>query len=333
MLKETEVISRLLAPLTAGETGAFALSDDGAHLSVRADRLLFVTTDTMVSGVHFLPNSRASDIASKLVRVNVSDAVSALAEPWRYFLNLTLPSWIDDAWLQEFVDSLSQEQQRYHMVLAGGDMTSSVSDLVVSMTLLAHRKDTIVARHHARVGDDIYVTGCLGDAAAGLSLLSQGYELGHDDDTDYLIQRHRRPDPRIETIAMLSGHIHAAMDVSDGLVTDCEKMMKASNHTAVIEVSAIPLSLAMERSVDSDQAEYWALSGGDDYELLFTASPDQHPYIMHHMARIGCRVSVIGKVESRHKDQSWVMVMKNNEIISADFTGFDHRSCNHRGVI
>ena len=211
-------IDRYLKPLAAGFPGALGLTDDAAVFSIPADRELVITTDALVAGVHFLPDDPPADIAAKLLRVNLSDLAAMAADPLAYSLVTSLPADIGDDWLAAFAAGLAENQQRYGIHLMGGDSVSTPGPITLSVTAFGLvPKGQALRRRTTGTDDLIFVSGTIGDAALGLRVLQGKLNAA---DPDPLIERYRRPQPRLALVPMLRHFATAGLDVSDGLVAD-----------------------------------------------------------------------------------------------------------------
>jgi thiamine-monophosphate kinase len=201
----------------------------------------------------------------------------------------------EPSWLEEFSRGLFEAADEHGLSLVGGDTTRG-RDTVVSIQIIADvEPGKALTRDGARPGDAIFVTGTVGDAAAGLSILQSGAP--RSDDTDFLIRRFARPDARVGAGAAISGVAHAAIDLSDGLFADLGKLLAASGVSGAIEVADLPLSSSIAGLLGEEDAIRFALGGGDDYELCFTAGiPDAE--LAEIAARTGVRLTRIGKVEA-----------------------------------
>jgi len=249
-------IAAFFAPLSAGEAGAFHLKDDAAALTPPTGQQIVLTTDSVIEDVHLPVGATAAQFAHKLIRRNLSDLAAMGATPWRYLLNIHLPKRIDDDWLKEFSATLAQLQQHFGMVLVGGDSTGN-DRIHLTATLIGLVKIPLT-RAGAKAGDGIYVTGRIGDAAMALKNLKGA--------APEVLARYYQPEPRIAVGQKLHGVATAAIDISDGLVQDLGQLCAASGVGAVIDVATIPFS------PDGDIKTM--LTGGDDYELLFTAASE-----------------------------------------------------------
>lgn len=219
-----------------------SIGDDCAVTSLKPNQQLAITTDTLVCGTHFLPTISPADLAYKSVAVNLSDLASMGAEPAWISLALTLPE-IDHDWLAEFSEHFFDILDHYNVDLIGGDTTKGH----LSLTLTAQGivpQDKGLFRHNAKVGDWIYISGTLGDSAAGLQLLlkQKTDNLNWNKDESYLIQRHLRPTPRVLLGLTIASIANAAIDVSDGLLSDLGHILKRSNCGAALNLDDLPLS-------------------------------------------------------------------------------------------
>ena len=195
---EFEIINRYFAPLSQGFAGAHGLTDDTASLLIGDGNEAVITLDTMVSGVHFLPTDPPDLIARKLLRVNLSDLAAAGATPRTYFLSLSLPSSVIDSWIAAFAGGLAADQMSFGVVLGGGDTTSTPGPLTLSLTAIGEApRGQAISRAGAKPGQDIYVSGTIGDAALALALIqSDGVEQALRD-ASALMARYRLPEPRV----------------------------------------------------------------------------------------------------------------------------------------
>lgn len=299
---EFEIIARFFAPLASAAPGAFGLTDDAALVEVGAGRQLVVTLDTIVAGVHFLADDPADAVACKLLSVNLSDLAAMGACPLAYLLSVGLPSAWDEAtietWLGAFAAGLKAVQNQFAIDLIGGDTVAVPGPVTLTATLLG----TVLSgkelrRSGAQIGDDIYVSGTIGDAVLGLRLLQQCVPPVPDSDRIMLVDRYRRPRPRVALGGRLSGLAHAAADISDGLVADLGHICRASGVGARIEVARVPLSAAAAHVIAAQpQMLATLLCGGDDYELVFTAAPAACGDIAEVARSLDLPLTVIGRI-------------------------------------
>jgi len=297
---EDELIARYFAPL-AGE-GGLSLRDDAALLVPSPGHDLVLTTDAVVAGVHYFPDDPASSIACKALGVNLSDLAAKGAEPRGFLLTLALPDEWDEAWLADFCTGLSEAAALASCPLLGGDTVRAAGPMLLGITALGEvPSGTMVRRGGARVGDRLLVSGSIGDAALGLKL-RQKPAAAWGDALSYpvraaLVDRYLHPRARLPLAPHLRAHARAAMDVSDGLVGDLAKMMRAADLSAEVEIDRIPLSDAARAALAVEPGLLdVALTGGDDYEILCAVDPAAAPALQAAAERAGVPLTEIGTV-------------------------------------
>jgi thiamine-monophosphate kinase len=293
---EFEFIAHRLRPLAAGAPGALELLDDAALLDPAEGTQLVLTKDAMVAGVHFLEDDPAGQIAQKLLRVNLSDLAAMGATPIGYLLALVRPKAIEDDWLGAFCAGLAADNAEFGISVLGGDTVSTPGPLTLSLTAIGQLpKGTALLRSAARSGDDIWVSGTLGDAALGLAVLQDKLD-AEEKARAYLIERYRMPRPRLALGQALRDLAHAAIDISDGLVADLGHVVEVSGVGAEVRADLLPLSEAAKGLPGAQEA---ALSGGDDYELLFTAPPGQRNAIERLAQKLDLPLTRIGQIRAQ----------------------------------
>lgn len=298
------------------ETG---IGDDCALLNIPEKQTLAISTDTLVAGNHFLTDIDPADLAWKALAVNLSDLAAMGADPAWLTLALTLPD-VDEAWLEAFSDSLFDLLNYYDMQLIGGDTTRGP----LSMTLGIHGYVPVgraLKRSGAKPGDRIYITGTPGDSAAGLAILQHRLQVADAKDADYLIKRHLRPTPRILQGQALRDLANAAIDLSDGLISDLRHIVNASGCGARVDVDALRYSEAVTRHVDPGQALCWALSGGEDYELCFTVPELNRGALDVALGNLGVPFTCIGQMSA---DVEGISFMRDGKPVTFDWKGYDH---------
>jgi thiamine-monophosphate kinase len=288
---EFALIARHFRPL-AGE-GALGLADDAAVLDIPAGRRLVVAADAMVEGVHFLPADPPETVGRKLLRVNLSDLAAMGAAPLGYLMTTSFARGTADAWIAAFARGLAEDQRAFGLAALGGDTTVTPGPACLSLTILGTvAPDAVLTRAGARAGDDVWVSGSIGDGALGLRVLRG--ELPGDAE-GHLARRYRLPEPRLALGGALAGLAHAGLDVSDGLVQDLGHLCRAAGCGAVIEAAAVPFSAPARAVLAADPALLPVLlTGGDDYELLFAAAPGDRAGIEARAAAAGVAVARIG---------------------------------------
>ncbi|EGL6011093.1 thiamine-phosphate kinase [Salmonella enterica] len=298
------------------ETG---IGDDCALLNIPEKQTLAISTDTLVAGNHFLPDIDPADLAYKALAVNLSDLAAMGADPAWLTLAITLPE-VDEPWLEAFSDSLFELLNYYDMQLIGGDTTRGP----LSMTLGIHGyipAGRALKRAGAKPGDWIYITGTPGDSAAGLAVLQNRLLVSEETDAHYFIKRHLRPTPRILHGQALRDIASAAIDISDGLISDLGHIVKASGCGAKVDVDALPKSAAMMRHVDAGQALRWTLSGGEDYELCVTVPELNRGALDVAIGQLGVPFTCIGQMSADVEGLSFV---RDGMPVTFDWKGYDH---------
>src|SRR3954468_20476817 len=277
---EDRMIARYFRPL-AKHPGALGLIDDAALLTAKPGQDIVLTIDAIVGGVHFFWDDAADMVAKKALRVNLSDLAAKGAAPAGFLLALALPETAGEAWVEAFARGLGADADTYACPLLGGDSVRTPGPAMISITALGTvPQGSMVTRSGARAGDRIMVTGSIGDAALGLALLKAAggqppWQLEEAKRSD-LTQRYLLPQPRNALAEAVRLHASAAMDVSDGLVGDLAKLLRASGGTAEIVIDRVPLSDSAKRVLALDPAQIeTVLTGGDDYEIVCTIAPDK----------------------------------------------------------
>ena len=296
-LGEFERIRRFFAPLAG--PGGLGLRDDAAIVDCREGQRLVVTADAIVGGVHYLPDDPPDRVARKLLRVNLSDLAAMGARPLYYLLTTALPAALGSDWVAEFTRGLAEDQRRFGIDLLGGDSVATTGPAVLSLTAIgAVAAGMEVRRSDARAGDLVWISGTIGDAFLGLALLRGAYPQLTPEHRAGLIGRFQVPDPRVDLGCRLAGIAHAMIDISDGLIADLGHICETSRVGAVVELASLPLSPATKIIVDREPGVRTELAtGGDDYELLFTAPAGSTKAIDDLSSVLGLPITRIGRIE------------------------------------
>jgi len=295
---EFELIRRYFTRELIDADVRIGIGDDGAVMRPTTGRDLVAVMDTLVEGVHFPVDLGAADIGWRAVAVNLSDIAAMAATPRWMTLALTLREANPD-WLQDFSSGLFAAAEEHSISLVGGDTTRGQQNIISIQICGDVDPDFILTRAGARVRDLICVSGTLGDAAAGLNLL-QSNSVMLDADND-LIRRFRRPNARVSLAQTIAPHASAAIDISDGLYGDIQKLLRASDTGGRIELDSIPLSSTLVEQFGLDRAQQFALGGGDDYELCFTLPAGSEALLSEFSQQHTVRISCIGVVTDNHK--------------------------------
>lgn len=306
---------------------AFALSDDAAVLSPPIGHDLVFTKDALVAGVHFFPHDPPALIARKALRVNLSDLAAMGAKPVGYLLALALPKEMPDRakWVEKFASGLRRDQKEYDWQLFGGDTVVTEGPLTISITAIGSVvQGQALRRRGAQENDDIYVSGTLGDSALGLKCLTGDIspsDLGAVE-RDFLQNRYHLPHPRLELGQKLWGLASATLDISDGVAGDIRHICRLSGLGACLNENFMPLSDAAGKVLESFPVYKSLLwNGGDDYELLFTASAQKADDIQRLSQVLNLRLTKIGQMTAR--TEITILDRKGQNILAND-QGFRH---------
>jgi thiamine-monophosphate kinase len=318
---EFDLIAQSLASLSDAAHG-LGLTDDAALFAPTPGHTAVLSTDTLVAGVHFLPDDPPRDIARKALRVNLSDIAAMGAVPKGYLLNLSLPDDVADTWLDAFVAGLAADQQVFGVTLLGGDTVRTSGPFTVSVTAVGEvRLGRAMKRAGARIGDVVLVTGTIGDAVIGLRVLTEKAVLDPAN-AEFALDRYRLPQPRTSIGPYLVGLASAAIDVSDGLIADLDHICKTSSVAATISAAAVPLSPAGRAAINAGQLTVSeAVSGGDDYELLFCAPPEARDALSRLSATLDVAITEIGEITAGAGVE---LIDSNGEAVVIDRPGYEH---------
>ncbi len=317
---EFELIARYFDRVTSSRRDVEkGIGDDCALLTLPEKQTLAISTDTLVEGVHFLRDIHPADLGYKALAVNLSDLAAMGADPAWLTLALTLPS-VDEAWLKDFSDSLFQLLDYYDMQLIGGDTTRGPLSLTLGIHGLVPQGRAL-KRSGARPGDWIYVTGTLGDSAAGLALLQHRMKIGDPVAHEALLKRHLRPMPRILQGQALRDLASSAIDLSDGLISDLRHILTASDCGARLNLDALPLSEVMKQHFAPEQAIRWALGGGEDYELCFTVPEINRGALDVALGHYGVPFTCIGQIAPQSEG---MVLLQDGKPVDFSLKGFDH---------
>jgi thiamine-monophosphate kinase len=306
------------------------IGDDCALIAPEPGELLAVSTDMLVEGRHFLPNVEPQALGHKTLAVNLSDLAAMGARPRAFTLSLALET-PREAWLEAFAEGLFALADRFDCELIGGDTTRGPLNLCVTIFGDVPAQAAL-RRDGAQEGDDIWVSGTLGDARAGLGILRGEWpaELFDERERAALRDALERPEPRVALGLALRGLAHSALDVSDGLAGDLLHILERSRLRASVDADAVPRSSAV-RKLPLDEQRQCALAGGDDYELIFTAPPSAREAITDAGIRAGVAVTRIGTITAlRHATDEPTIAWHDasHAPLSLTLHGFDHFDAN-----
>ncbi|WP_114952792.1 thiamine-phosphate kinase [Sphingosinicella terrae] len=314
-MKEAAFIESLRGLAT--DAAARGLLDDAAVLQVGGEALI-LTHDMIVEGVHYRADDPPGDVAWKLVAVNLSDLAAKGARPMGVLLGYGLGG---DDWDRAFAEGLATTLGAFGLPLLGGDTVAMPQGAprALGMTAIGLGQARVPDRSGACTGDDLWVTGTIGDAGAGLRLLQTG-----EADPSDLVERYRQPRPRIDAGQALAPIVTAMMDVSDGLLIDAKRMATASRCRVSVALDAIPLSDALlALDGDGEAARLRAATAGDDYELLFAAPADAAEPLLALAERTGLPFTRIGRFAGGHGLEA---TAAGGAILLPETLGYEHRA-------
>lgn len=322
-LGEFGLIHRIVPRSGSGRGVTLGIGDDAAAVIPTPGLETLITADMLVEGVHFdLTLTTPLELGAKSLAVNLSDIAAMGAVPRFTLLSLAIPPTFSLELLDPFLDGFTSMAQRHGVTLVGGDTCSSRAGFVISVTLMGEqRSDRIIRRSGAIPGDRIYVTGTVGDSALGLTLLRRGERNGG------AIIRHLAPLPRNEAGQLLAegGMATAMIDISDGLAADLGHILTQSGRGATLFLDRLPLSQEYRDRVPAlaDDLFALALSGGEDYELLFTAPADRQEEIRSLSAAVGLPMTDIGEITAA---SGLLFLSPDGSPYTPTSRGFDHFS-------
>ena len=311
-MSEFDLIRRHFTRATPG--AVLGVGDDAALIQPTAGKVLAVSTDMLVSGTHFFPDADPYLLGHKTLAVNLSDLAAMGATPRWAMLAVSLPA-ADEAWLERFSAGFFELAQRHGVDLVGGDTTRGPLNLCVTIfgEVAPHQA---LRRSGAQPGDDIWVSGTLGDAALALAHL-QGRIALSAADFAVCAERLHQPQPRIELGLALRGIANSAIDVSDGLLADLGHILECSNVGAEIDFDALPMSQALR----SCSQQKLALAGGDDYELCFTVPALRASEVRAIAERLGLPLTRIGKIVAQ---RGCIVQDAGGNPLNIETEGYDH---------
>ena len=303
-LSEFEVIKKYFSfskSLNKFGSVQLGIGDDAAILAANPNPLV-VATDSLIEKVHFPEDYPAQYIASRSLGINISDFAAMGVEPKFMTMSLGLPKLNHD-WLKSFSTSMKKICDKFNLNLIGGD-TFRTDNIYITFTLfgfLSDAKSKYLVRSGAKVNDDIWVSGSLGKGAAALALMQSGKKLSNwtcsDKDRELLLKSFNAPEPRLSLGVALSAIANSAIDISDGLLSDAQHISENSKCQFVFDGDQIPIHKSLKNYPNLKVVKDWVLNGGDDYEILFTASPEDYSQIIKISDELNLPCTQIGKVK------------------------------------
>jgi thiamine-monophosphate kinase len=328
MSNEFEIIEKYFLPLTNGVKAAGLLADDVATIEIGKGKELLVSKDMMVEDIHFSKSYGAYNIACRLLKTNISDIAASGGKPLYYLLGFSQNEKSDEKFIKEFCRGLRDVGKEFGVSLIGGDSVSVKDKLCFSVTVFGEvKKGKALKRGAAQDGDLLFVSGNIGDAFLGLQLVQDKISCSNKNHKAALISRHLQPSPRIDLGMKLVklGLSKSAIDISDGLFAELLHICKASKLEAVVEQRKIPISdaakfcLSKNDNIDPSQL----FCGGDDYELLFTASSSNRAKIETLSKKLGLKISCIGYLQKAIQSQI-KLLDEDGQLIKIKNYGWQH---------
>ena len=294
------------------------IGDDAALIAPTNGMALAVAADMLVAGTHFFPDAEPYHVGWKSLAVNLSDMAAMGALPKWATLTIALPQ-ADEAWVEQFAAGFFMCADKFQVDLIGGDTTRG--PLAISVQIMGEvRPGQTLLRSGAKAGDEIWVSGKLGDAALALAVLQDRYDLS-EEELDACLPALHRPQPRVELGLLLNVMVHSAIDISDGLLADLGHILQASGVGAEIQLQHVPCSQIARQRMTDPQVQQMVLAGGDDYELCFTAPARHHAEIAKIATLIGIPLTRIGTITQ----QAGLIVRGlDNQTMNIKTLGFDH---------
>lgn len=329
---EFEIIRRYFAEsgLAFERAGVeLGIGDDAALLRVPQDKLLTMSVDVLVAGVHFPAQADPALVANRALAVNLSDLAAMAAQPFCFTLGLVLPM-ADEQWLQRFSQGLLQLAQQFNCPLVGGDTTRGPLTISIQVQGLC-TPEQVVTRDGARPGDKLYVSGNLGDGAIALASLGLPTHLGESFNIDpaeqadscrqYFEAAFYKPVPRLELAQRCAGLVNAGIDISDGLLGDLGHITAASGVGALLHTPLFPYSASALCCMTAENRLRAALFGGDDYELCLSVAPDNCDAFEKGAAETATSVRCVGEIIA---GSGITCLDEHGSALSLDANSFDH---------
>ena len=323
-MNEYEVIKKIFYPLSFKKEFSLNLDDDAGLLPNK--KQIVVSTDSIVEGDHFQKNEKNPElIAKKLLRVNLSDLASMSSDPFGYIINLSLPKKLNKRrlvnWIKLFTKGLKEDQSKYKVKLLGGDTVITTGPLILSLTLFGYKEKKIIKRSGAKLYDDIYVTGNIGDSGIGYKILLKKLNLNSCLNKFY-INQHKIPNPPVEFGKKLLLFANSATDVSDGLLADLNNIILSSSCGAIIYSENIPFTKQTKKLLISKKINLsYLLTCGEDYQLIFTANKNNSKKIISIAKKKSIKITKIGNIIKKKK---LIILDKDNKKLFFKNLGFKH---------
>ena len=318
-MREFQLIKKYFSTISKNNKFALNLNDD---VFFDKKKGLVISIDTYNQGSHFLNFKKPNLVIKKIIRSSISDLICKGVAPKFYFISGSgNKKTFSKNNLSKISKALRQEQIKYKISLGGGDTTFS-NKLSFSITSVGYSKN-IIFRNNAKYNDDIYVTGNIGDSFIGLQVLKNTIKV-HKKIKDYFVKKYYQPDIQINLTKKLLKYANTSIDISDGLVTDLDKMINKQNLSYILNINDIPISKPLVKLIKNKKLiKSHIISNGDDYQVLFTSSPTKNRIILNTSKSLGIKITKIGKINSRSK-KSFIIDL-NGQKIAIKNKGYTHQ--------
>tara|TARA_B100000963_G_scaffold358693_1_gene383932 strand:+ start:89 stop:1072 length:984 start_codon:yes stop_codon:yes gene_type:complete len=294
-LTEEIIINKYLRKLNFKKFGTFNFENDAAFVNLNKNNKMVITSDSISENIDFFKYDDPKSIACKIITSNLSDLSAMGVNPYAYSLNLFLPKYIDNQWMNKFSNELFKKQKQYNFYLIGGDLSKS-NKIHISATFFGlSNLNKIVSQNIARLNQDIWITGNLGDSFVGLQILKNKININNSKTKNYFVNKYYYPKPCIIG-SKVSQFVSSMKDISDGFVGDLKKMLN-NNYGAMLYVNSLPLSTNLKNLVKNGIIkEKDILNSGDNYELIFFSSSKNRKKIISIGKKFKVKLTLIGKI-------------------------------------
>ncbi len=294
-LSEDFIITNYLKKLNFKKKGTFNFDNDGSYLTLKKNKKLVITTDSISENLDFFKNDDPKSIAKKIITVNLSDLSAMGSYPYAYTLNLFLPKYINKNWLNIFTDELFKMQKKYKFYLLGGDLSKS-NQLKISATFFGFSKnDKVTSQNKLNSGDDIWITGNLGDSYIGLQILKSKLSIKNKKLKNYFLNKYYYPEPCMVG-SKLNKYIKSSIDISDGFIGDLKKMLKYK-YGAILDINKIPISKNLNQLLNLKKIHKKnLLNTGDNYDLIIIANKKFRSKLLSIAKKEKVKITLVGKV-------------------------------------
>ena len=297
---EEFIINKYLKRLSFKKKGTFEFENDGAYFSIKKNKKIAVTTDSISEDVDFFKNDSPRSIANKIITINLSDLSAMGVKPFAYVLNLFIPKYINQNWLKVFSNEILTLQKLHNFYLLGGDLSNSKKLSLTSTFFGYSESNKIIPQNKFNLNSDIWVTGNIGDSYIGLNIIKGKFFIKDKKTKNYFLKKYYFPKPNLIG-PKISNYVTSMKDISDGLMGDLQKMLN-NKYGAEINLSKIPQSINLKKLINNDSINHnQVLNSGDDYELILISEKKFRNQIINFSKKNNVKISRIGKITKNLK--------------------------------